>query len=124
MITSIVTPGAISRGILERVGVRVDVVRTVDHVIPPGVWPDMTSQGYERDDFPRIYRELVEPADIILIAGPIWLGDQSSQTRTIIERPLSRLVTTKMVPNASVRCAQETSWGLKRLPRASHLSSQ
>jgi multimeric flavodoxin WrbA len=26
------------------------VVRTVDHVIPPGVWPDMTTQGYERDD--------------------------------------------------------------------------
>lgn len=77
---------AIARGILERVGVKVDVVRTVDHVIPPGVWPDMTTQGYERDDFPRIYRELVEPADIILIAGPIWLGDQSSQTRTIIER--------------------------------------
>src|SRR4051794_4745108 len=42
--------------------------------------------GYERDDFPRIYRELVEPADIILITGPIWLGDQSSQTRTVIER--------------------------------------
>ena len=58
----------------------------MDHVIPPGVWPDMTTQGYERDDFPRIYRELVEPADIIIIAGPIWLGDQSSQTRTIIER--------------------------------------
>ena len=69
---------AISRGILERLGVQVDVVRIVDHVIPPGVWPDMTTQGYERDDFPRIYRELVEPADIILIAGPIWLGDQSS----------------------------------------------
>ena len=44
---------AISRGILERVGVQVDVIRTVDHVIPPGVWPDMTTQGYERDDFPR-----------------------------------------------------------------------
>src|SRR6201991_2885565 len=77
---------AISRGILERLGVQVDVVRIVDHVIPPGVWPDMTTQGYERDDFPRIYRELVEPADIILVAGPIWLGDQSSQTRTVIER--------------------------------------
>ena len=77
---------AITRGLLERLGVRVDAVRTVDHVIPPGVWPDMTTQGYDRDDFPRIYRELVEPADIILIAGPIWLGDQSSQTRTIIER--------------------------------------
>src|SRR3954452_12320583 len=52
-----------SKGLLERLGVRVDVIRTVDHVIPPGVWPDMTAQGYERDDFPKLYRELVEPAD-------------------------------------------------------------
>ena len=38
---------AIPRGIIERVGVRVDVVRTVDHVIPPGVWPDMREHGYD-----------------------------------------------------------------------------
>ncbi len=77
---------AIVRGAWEGVGVRVDEIRTVDHAIPPGVWPDMREHGYEADDFPAIYRDLVEPADIILISGPIWLGDQSSQTRTIIER--------------------------------------
>ena len=77
---------AIARGIFARTGVTADEVRTVDHEIPPGVWPDMREHGYERDDFPAIYRELVAPADIILIAGPIWLGDQSSQTRKIIER--------------------------------------
>ena len=77
---------AIWRGVLERVGVQVDEVRTVDHVIPPGVWPDMREHGYDADDFPDLYRDLVVPADIILLAGPIWLGDQSSQTRTIIER--------------------------------------
>ena len=77
---------AIARGVLERVGVRVDEVRTADHVIPAGVYPDMTEQGYDRDDFPRLYRELVVPADIIIVAGPIWLGDQSSHTRKIIER--------------------------------------
>jgi multimeric flavodoxin WrbA len=77
---------AIALGIFRAVGVRVDVVRTVDHVIPPGVHPDMTTQGYDRDDFPALYRELVEPAHIVLIAGPIWLGDQSSQTRVVIER--------------------------------------
>jgi len=77
---------AIARGIMERVGVRVDEVRTVDHDIPPGVWPDMREHGYANDDFPALYRELVEPADIVVIAGPIWLGDQSSQTRKLIER--------------------------------------
>lgn len=76
---------AIPRGIFERVGVHVAEVRTVDHEIPPGLWPDMREHGYQRDEFPALYRELVEPAEII-IAGPIWLGDQSSQTRTIIER--------------------------------------
>ena len=37
---------AIARGLMERVGVRVDEVRTVDHEIPPGVWPDM--KGFAR----------------------------------------------------------------------------
>jgi multimeric flavodoxin WrbA len=77
---------AIAHGIFERIGVTVDEVRTVDHEIPPGIWPDMREHGYGKDDFPAIYRDLVEPADIIVIAGPIWLGDQSSQTRKIIER--------------------------------------
>jgi len=77
---------AIVRRIFERVGVGIDEVRTVDHEIPPGVWPDMRDHGYDGDDFPSIYRGVVAPADIILICGPIWLGDQSSQTRKIIER--------------------------------------
>jgi multimeric flavodoxin WrbA len=76
----------IVRMIFVRVGASLDEVRTVDHEIPPGVWPDMREHGYARDEFPTIYREMVEPADILLIAGPIWLGDQSSQTRKVIER--------------------------------------
>ena len=77
---------AIVLSILERTDVETVQVRTVDHEIPPGVWPDMRDHGYETDDFPAIYRDAVAPADIILVAGPIWLGDQSSQTRKIIER--------------------------------------
>ena len=46
----------------------------------------MAEHGYDADDFPAIYRDLVEPADIILLTGPIWLGDQSSMTRLIVER--------------------------------------
>src|SRR3954452_10220810 len=56
---------AIARGVMERVGVRFDEVRTADHEIPPGVWPDMTTQGYDRDEFPALYRDFVEPANII-----------------------------------------------------------
>ena len=76
----------ISTGIMRGLGVDVSVVRTVDHVIPPGLETDMTKHGYDRDDFPQIYQEKIEPADIIVLATPIWLGDQSSQTRLMIER--------------------------------------
>lgn len=76
----------ISRGIFTGVGARVDVVRTIDHDIPPGVYPDMREQGWPTDDFPSIYRELIEPANIVVLATPIWLGDQSSMTRLVIER--------------------------------------
>jgi multimeric flavodoxin WrbA len=77
---------AIVRTIFERVGVRVDEVRTADRDIPPGLWPDMREHGYESDEFPEIYSELVAPAQILIVAGPIWLGDQSSLTRKVIER--------------------------------------
>jgi len=77
---------AITKGLMARLGVQVDEVRTADHEIPAGVWPDMTTQGYDRDDFPQLYRDLVVPANIVILAGPIWLGDQSSHTRKIIER--------------------------------------
>ena len=76
----------ISRHILDRLGVRVDVVRMVDHTIPPGVYPDMREHDWPIDDFPDIYRSVVEPADIVVLATPIWLGDQSSVTRLTIER--------------------------------------
>jgi hypothetical protein len=43
----------IVRSVFERVGVRLDEVRTADHEIPAGLWPDMREHGYERDDFPH-----------------------------------------------------------------------
>lgn len=77
---------AISTHILTGVGATVDTIRTVDHTIPPGVYPDMREQGWDVDDFPDLYRAMIEPADIVILATPIWLGDQSSMTRLMIER--------------------------------------
>jgi multimeric flavodoxin WrbA len=77
---------AVSKHVLEGVGVRVDVVRGVDHDIPPGVYPDMREHGWATDEFPDLYRSLIEPADILVMATPIWLGDQSSVTRKLVER--------------------------------------
>jgi multimeric flavodoxin WrbA len=76
----------ISKHILDRLSVRTDLVRTVDHTIPPGVYPDMREHGWPTDDFPNLYRTLIAPADIVVLATPIWLGDQSSMTRLVIER--------------------------------------
>lgn len=76
----------VSAALMRRLGVHVDIIRTVDHAIPPGVYPDMRDHGWARDDFPDIYRSLVEPSHIVVLATPIWLGDQSSMTRLIVER--------------------------------------
>ncbi|MFB8352857.1 flavodoxin family protein [Streptomyces niveus] len=66
-------------------GVQVDVVRAVDHDIATGVWPDMTEHGWETDAWPTLYRQVLA-ADILVLAGPIWLGDNSSVMKRVIER--------------------------------------
>ena len=75
----------ISTRIMEANGVIVDVVRAIDHDIATGVWPDMREHGWDSDDWPAIF-EKVLAADILVLAGPIWLGDNSSVMKMIIER--------------------------------------
>ena len=75
----------VSRRIMEKQSVEVEVIRAVDHDIATGVWPDMTEHGWETDAWPAI-QEKVMTADILVIAGPIWLGDNSSVTKQVIER--------------------------------------
>jgi multimeric flavodoxin WrbA len=75
----------VSRKIMEKHGVQVDQVRAIDHDIATGVWPDMTEHGWAVDEWPAI-QEQVMAADILVIAGPIWLGDNSSVTKQVIER--------------------------------------
>src|SRR4051794_3178651 len=72
--------------IMRQPGVTVAVIRAVDHANATGVWPDMTEHGWATDAWPTISQELVLPADIPVIAGPIWLGDNSSVTKRVIER--------------------------------------
>ncbi len=75
----------VSRLIMEKQGVQVEVIRAIDHDIATGIYPDMTEHGWDSDEWPDIYKK-VQAADILVIAGPIWLGDNSSQTKKIIER--------------------------------------
>jgi multimeric flavodoxin WrbA len=75
----------VATGIMEKHGVKTEVIRTIDHDIATGVYPDMREQGWKTDEWPEIYKK-VQDADIIIVAGPIWLGDNSSMTKKIIER--------------------------------------
>jgi multimeric flavodoxin WrbA len=75
----------VSAKIMEKHGVKTEIIRAIDHDIATGIWPDMREHGWETDEWPEIYKK-VQTADIVVIAGPIWLGDNSSVTKKIIER--------------------------------------
>jgi multimeric flavodoxin WrbA len=74
-----------SRAIMEKHGVAVEVVRAIDHDIASGVWPDMTEHGWATDEWPRLFPRVLT-ADILVLCGPIWLGDNSSEMKRVIER--------------------------------------
>jgi len=74
-----------SASIMRKHGVDVQVIRVIDHDIATGVYPDMTEHGWATDEWPQLYPRILD-SDILVVAGPIWLGDNSSQTRVIIER--------------------------------------
>ena len=75
----------ISMEIMRRQGVAVEAIRAIDHDIATGVWPDMTEHGWDRDDWPAIF-EQVMAADILVLCTPIWLGEKSSVCTKVIER--------------------------------------
>jgi len=75
----------VSRQIMEKQGVETELIRVIDHDIATGTYPDMREHGWETDEWPEMYKK-VQAADILVIAGPIWLGDNSSQTKKLIER--------------------------------------
>ncbi len=79
----------ISTRIMQQHGVATEVIRAIDHDIATGVYPDMREQGWVSDEWPDIYKKVVA-ADILVIAGPIWLGDNSSVTKRVIERLYSQ----------------------------------
>ena len=75
----------VSAAIMQKQGIAVETIRATDHDIATGVWPDMTEHGAAVDAWPGLY-EKVLAADILVVAGPIWLGDNSSVTKRVIER--------------------------------------
>jgi len=74
-----------SRAIMDKHGVQTEVIRSIDHDIATGVWPDMREHGWKTDEWPKLYKQVME-ADILILCGPIWLGDNSSEMKKVIER--------------------------------------
>jgi multimeric flavodoxin WrbA len=74
----------------EAAGIAVEVIRLVDYDVKPGVESDM-GPG---DAWPRI-REKIAAADMLLVATPTWLGQQSSVCMRALERMDAMLSETK-----------------------------
>nr|AFD03337.1 hypothetical protein [uncultured bacterium W5-15b] len=75
----------ISKAIMEKNGISVEVIRPIDHDIAFGVWGDMKEHGWDKDDWPEIYKKVVD-SEILVITSPIWLGEKSSVCTQTIER--------------------------------------
>ncbi|MCA1788826.1 MAG: flavodoxin family protein [Thioalkalivibrio sp.] len=75
----------VPQAIMEANGIKTEMLRPVDYQLPPGVYPDMTKHGFERDDWPGLCEKVMD-ADILVIGTPIWLGEESSVCRRLIER--------------------------------------
>ena len=74
-----------SARIMADAGATVEHVHMLDHQIPPGVYPDMTAHGWDRDDWPVLWQKVLA-ADILIVGTPLWLGEESSVCRILIER--------------------------------------
>ncbi|MBC7519024.1 MAG: flavodoxin family protein [Microbacteriaceae bacterium] len=82
------TQGLMDRSIalMQKLGVTVESLRLIDHPVATGVYPDMREHGWAQDAWPDEIWPKIREADILVIGGPLWLGDNSSITRLLIER--------------------------------------
>lgn len=76
---------AVAQAIMDKQGVQTEVIRLVDHPVAPGVYPDMTEHGWPVDAWPELWTR-IKAADILVVGTPIWLGEESSVCRVLIER--------------------------------------
>jgi multimeric flavodoxin WrbA len=75
---------ALARVMMEALaqhGVETEIIRVVDHHVPPGV----SSDEGEGDEWPRI-RGRILAAEVLVIATPTWLAQPSSIAKRVLER--------------------------------------
>ncbi|MCA1614393.1 MAG: NAD(P)H-dependent oxidoreductase [Acidobacteria bacterium] len=68
-------------GRMESSGVRCEIVKLVDYNVRPGTYSDMG----EGDEWPGILKKLLG-SEIVILATPVWWGNQSSEIQRVIER--------------------------------------
>jgi multimeric flavodoxin WrbA len=68
-------------GRMEREGIRSEIIKLVEHKILPGTYSDMG----EGDEWPNILRRVLD-SEIVILATPVWWGNQSSEIQRVIER--------------------------------------
>jgi multimeric flavodoxin WrbA len=66
---------------MERAGIACEVIKLVEHRIVAGTYSDMGNG----DAWPAILEKIVA-SDIVIVATPIWWGNQSSLVQRVIER--------------------------------------
>jgi multimeric flavodoxin WrbA len=66
---------------MELNGIQCEIVKLVDHEVLPGTYSDMGAS----DEWPGILETLLA-SEIIILATPIWWGNQSSLIQRVIER--------------------------------------
>ena len=75
----------ISMDIMKKENVAVDEIRLVDHEVASGVYPDMKEHGWDKDEWPELFKRIFA-TDILIVGTPIWLGEKSSEAQKLIER--------------------------------------
>ena len=74
-----------SAAIMEKNGIAVEHVHLAAHDVPPGIYPDMTEHGWDKDEWLALWQKF-EAAEILIVGTPLWLGEESSLCRVLIER--------------------------------------
>jgi multimeric flavodoxin WrbA len=72
-------------------GAETELIRVLDYVVEPGVVSVAVSPA---DEWPALHAKVVA-ADILIIATPTWLGQQSSISKRVLERMDALLAETK-----------------------------
>lgn len=47
----------VSKQIMQKENVTVEEIRLVDHNVASGVYPDMTEHGWEKDEWPELFKK-------------------------------------------------------------------